>query len=50
MTSNGPLRQGEPVPLEQARSGREVPANQVCRAYRYAPDYLGLQGAGFDSR
>ena len=44
MTSNGPLRQGEPVPLEKARSGRDVPANQVYRAYRYAPDYPGLQG------
>ena len=45
MTSNGPLRQGEPVPLEQARRGRrERPANHVYRAYRYAPDYPGLQG------
>ena len=43
-TSSGPLRQGEPVPTEQLRSGREVPANQVYRAYRYAPDYPGLQG------
>ena len=41
--SYGPLRQGEPVPLEQARRG-EGPANQVYRAYRYAPDYPGLQG------
>ena len=44
MTSNGPLRQGEPVPTEQLASGREAPANQVYRAYRYAPDYPGLQG------
>ena len=29
---------------EQLRRGREVPANQVYRAYRYAPDYPGLQG------
>ena len=43
-TGSGPLRQGEPVPTEQLRSGREVPANQVYRAYRYAPDYPGLQG------
>ena len=44
MTGNGPLRQGQPVPTEQLRSGKEVPANQVYRAYRYAPDYPGLQG------
>ena len=44
MTSNGPLRQGESVPLEQWREGRERPANSVYRAYRYAPDYPGLQG------
>ena len=44
MTSNGPLRQGESVPLEQWREGRERPANMVYRAYRYAPDYPGLQG------
>ena len=43
-TSSGPLRQGEPVPTVQLRSGRVVPANQVYRAYRYAPDYPGLQG------
>ena len=43
-TGSGPLRQGEPVPTEQLRSGKEVPANQVYRAYRYAPDYPGLQG------
>ena len=43
-TSSGPLRQGEPVPTEQLRSGTEVPANRVYRAYRYAPDYPGLQG------
>ena len=44
MTSDGPVRQGEPVPTEQLRSGKEVPANMVYRAYRYAPDYPGLQG------
>ena len=43
-TGSGPLRQDEPVPTEQLRSGRVVPANQVYRAYRYAPDYPGLQG------
>ena len=43
-TGSGPLRQGEPVPTEQLRSDREVPANRVYRAYRYAPDYPGLQG------
>ena len=47
-TGSGPLRQGEPVPTEQRRSaaagGRKVvPANQMYRAYRYAPDYPGLQ-------
>ncbi len=44
MTSNGPLRQGQAVPTEQPSSGREILANQVYRAYRYAPDYPGLQG------
>ena len=43
MTSNGPLRQGEQVPLERFR-GAERPANLVYRAYRYAPDYPGLSG------
>ena len=43
-TENGPFRQGEPVPMEQLGNGRERPANQVYRAYRYAPDYPGLQG------
>ena len=43
MTSDGPLRQGESVPLEQD-DGWERPANRVYRAYRYAPDYPGLQG------
>ena len=43
-TSDGPLRQGEPMPTEQLRRGRVVPANQIYRAYRYAPDYPGLQG------
>ena len=42
-TSKGPLRQGESVPLEQLQ-GRERPVNQLYRAYRYAPDYPGLQG------
>ena len=31
------------MPLE-LRGGIERPANQVYRAYRYAPDYPGLQG------
>ena len=44
MTSDGPVRQGEPVPTEQLRSDSEAPANRVYRAYRYAPDYPGLQG------
>ncbi len=45
MTSDGPVRQGEPVPTEQLKKiGRVAPANQVYRAYRYAPDYPGLQG------
>ena len=40
----GPLRQGESVPLETVRPGVESPGNLVYRAYRYAPDYPGLQG------
>ena len=45
MTSNGPLRQGESVPLERyGKNSKERPANLVYRAYRYAPDYPGLQG------
>ena len=47
-SSDGPLRQGEPVPMERlvwATAGEiEIPVNQVYRAYRYAPDYPGLQG------
>ena len=39
MTGNGPLHQGESVPIIE-----EMLANQVYRAYRYAPDYPGLQG------
>ena len=42
-TSNDPLRQGESVPLEQV-GDLEMPVNQLYRAYRYAPDYPGLQG------
>ena len=42
-TDKVPLRQGESVPLEQRRD-MEVPVNQLYRAYRYAPDYPGLQG------
>ena len=38
------LRQGESVPLEVVRPGVESPGNLVYRAYRYAPDYPGLQG------
>ncbi len=44
LTRNGPLRQGESVPLEQDEDGEKLLANQVYRAYRYAPDYPGLQG------
>ncbi len=45
MTRNGPLRQDESVPLAlEPGASYEVPANQVYRAYRYAPDYPGLQG------
>ena len=40
ITGNGPLRQGESGP---SNAGRQV-NNQVYRAYRYAPDYPGLQG------
>ena len=47
-SGDGPLRQGEPVPMERlvwATAGEiEIPVNQVYRAYRYAPDYPGLQG------
>ena len=43
MTTNGPLRQGEPVPLTLLR-GAERQTNLVYRAYRYAPDYPGLSG------
>ncbi len=43
LTANGPLRQGEPVPIELVDDA-ERPANLVYRAYRYAPDYPGLQG------
>ena len=42
-TAKGPLHQGESVPLEQ-RDGMKRPVNQLYRAYRYAPDYPGLQG------
>ena len=38
MNSNGPLRQGESVPRKRDDN------NRVYRAYRYAPDYPGLQG------
>ena len=48
LTGEGPLRQDEPVTLEPARGAYRGaayrPANQVYRAYRYAPDYPGLQG------
>ena len=46
MTDNGPLRQGESVPLEPFIPGYsfKAPANWTYRAYRYAPDYPGLQG------
>ena len=43
LTANGPLRQGEPVPIELVDDA-ERPANLVYRAYRYAPDYPGLLG------
>ena len=39
MTGNGPLLQGESVPII-----KEMLANHMFRAYRYAPDYPGLQG------
>ena len=39
MTRNGPLRQGE---LASSNAGGQT--NRVYRAYRYAPDYPGLQG------
>ena len=39
VTGKGPLRQGE-----SALSNAGGQANQVYRAYRYAPDYPGLQG------
>ena len=42
-TVKGPLRQGEPVPWE-LQGDMEMPVNQLYRAYRYAPDYPGLQG------
>ena len=42
MTSDGILRQGDP--LEPPGDGEERPDNRVYRAYRYAPDYPGLQG------
>ena len=45
LTGKGPLRQGELVPSKQNESGsRLLWANAVYRAYRYAPDYPGLQG------
>ena len=40
----GPLRQGESVPLEMVQPGVETLDNLVYRAYRYAPNYPGLQG------
>ena len=47
-SSDGPLRQGEPVPLQKldwvGGVEVEIPVNQMYRAYRYAPDYPGLQG------
>ena len=47
-SSDGPLRQGEPVPLQKldwvGGVEIEIPVNQMYRAYRYAPDYPGLQG------
>ena len=45
IADQGPLRQGETAPIVQARRrGVERSSNQVYRAYRYAPDYPGLQG------
>ena len=38
-SSNGPLTQGEPIPVDNNRN-----ANVVFRATRYAPDYPGLAG------
>jgi len=39
VTGIGPLRQGEPVP--EGENGKE---NNAFRAYRYGPDYPGLDG------
>ena len=44
VTGNGPLRQGESVPFESVPFYEGEQVNQVYRAYRYAPDYPGLQG------
>ena len=45
VADHGPLRQGETAPIVQVRRrGVERPSNQMYRAYRYAPDYPGLQG------
>ena len=45
LAGKGPLRQGELVPPTQSESGSRVRwTNTVYRAYRYAPDYPGLQG------
>ena len=45
VTDMGPLRQGEAAPIVQVRRrGVERSSNQVYSAYRYAPDYPGLQG------
>lgn len=40
VTNNGPLSQGDTIPLNQ--DGDQL--NVVFRCYRYAPDYPGLEG------
>ncbi len=44
LTGNGPLRQGESAPFELFNAERQRQVNHVFRAYRYAPEYPGLQG------
>ncbi len=40
VTNNGPLSQGDPIPVD----GNGQPTNGAFRCYRYAPDYPGLAG------
>ena len=39
---DGPLAQGDAIPLDPARGGELM--NAVFRVYRYGPDYPGLAG------